>query len=92
MSYNKILYEKQDHVVTITINRPEFHNCIDNETNLELQDAFKTFRHDDDAFVAIYTGEGSFNDPSPRQNFNQRRVRAHSRLCEPPCCRDRVSG
>lgn len=58
MAYKNILYEKEDHVVIITINRPEVRNCINNETNLELQDAWKAFRDDDDAFVAIYTGAG----------------------------------
>ena len=58
MSYKYILYEKEKHVVTITINRPEVRNCINNETNLELQQAWKSFRDDDDAFVAIFTGAG----------------------------------
>ncbi|MGE7694010.1 enoyl-CoA hydratase/isomerase family protein [Lysinibacillus sp. NPDC094177] len=58
MKYKKIKYEKENNVVTITINRPEVLNCIDNETNLELHHAFKSFRDDDDAFVAIYTGAG----------------------------------
>ena len=58
MAYKNILYEKEDHVVIITINRPEVRNCINWNTNLELQDAFKTFRDDDDAFVAIFTGAG----------------------------------
>jgi enoyl-CoA hydratase len=44
MSYKNIIYEKEDHIVTITINRPEVHNCINHETNLELQQAWKTFR------------------------------------------------
>ncbi len=38
MSYKYILYEKEKHVVTITINRPEVRNCINWDTNLELQD------------------------------------------------------
>jgi len=59
MAYKNILYEKEDHVVTITINRPEVHNCINNDTNLELQSAWKTFRDDEDAFVAIFTGAGN---------------------------------
>lgn len=58
MSYKNIIYEKEDHIVTITINRPEVHNCINHETNLELQRAWKTFRDDEDAFVAIFTGAG----------------------------------
>ncbi|MHA1479635.1 MAG: enoyl-CoA hydratase/isomerase family protein [Promethearchaeota archaeon] len=58
MDFKNILYEKEDQVVTITINRPEVRNCINNETNLELQDAWKCFRDDDDALVAIFTGAG----------------------------------
>ena len=58
MDYKNILYEKDDHVVTITLNRPEVHNCINQETNLELHHAWKAFRDDEDAYVAIYTGAG----------------------------------
>lgn len=58
MSYANIRYDKHDHVVTITLDRPEVHNCIDRRTCAELQQAWKTFRDDDDAFVAIVTGAG----------------------------------
>jgi len=58
MDYKNILYDKQDHVVTLTINRPQVHNCLSRETASELQTAWKTFRDDDDAFVAILTGAG----------------------------------
>jgi len=58
MEFKNILYDKEEQVVTITINRPEVRNCINNETNLELQDAWKAFRDDDDALVAIFTGAG----------------------------------
>jgi enoyl-CoA hydratase len=58
MKYENILYEHQDHVVTITLNRPEKHNCINQATSRELQHAWKRFRDDNDAFVAIITGAG----------------------------------
>jgi enoyl-CoA hydratase len=58
MPYENILYEKEDHVVTLTLNRPEVHNCISRATSDELQTAWKDFRDDDDAFVAIITGAG----------------------------------
>jgi len=58
LNYKYLLYEKEDHIVTITINRPEVRNCINHETNLELQHAWKAFRDDDDAFVAVFTGAG----------------------------------
>jgi enoyl-CoA hydratase len=58
VDYENILYESDKHVVTITLNRPDKHNCIDRATNAELQDAWKRFRDEDDAFVAILTGAG----------------------------------
>lgn len=56
--YRNILYEKEEHIVTITINRPDVHNCLSADTALELHDAWRTFRDDEDAFVAIMTGAG----------------------------------
>lgn len=58
MNYHNILYGKEGHVVTITLNRPEVHNCLSADTALELHHAWRTFRDDDDAFVAIMTGAG----------------------------------
>jgi enoyl-CoA hydratase len=58
MDYENIRYEQDEHVVTITIDRPEKHNCINRATNDELQHAWKRFRDDDDAFVVILTGAG----------------------------------
>jgi len=58
MDYKNILYEKEDHVVTIILNRPEVHNCLNQDTAKELQIAWKAFRDDNDAFVAIITGAG----------------------------------
>ena len=58
MVYENIKYEKKEHIVTLTINRPEVHNCLDRNTARELQDAWRTFRDDNDAFVAIMTGAG----------------------------------
>jgi enoyl-CoA hydratase len=58
MDYENIVYEQDAHVVTITLNRPGVHNCIDRATNDELQHAWKRFRDDDDAFVAVMTGAG----------------------------------
>ena len=57
-SYRHIRYDKREHVVTIALDRPEVHNCINAAMSAELQTAWKTFRDDDDAFVAIITGAG----------------------------------
>src|SRR3954451_10716789 len=51
-----IHYEGRDHVVTITIDRPARRNALDLEHFDALADAWKRFRDDDDAWVAIVTG------------------------------------
>ena len=58
MIYQNILHERDDHVVAITLDPPEKHNCTVPRTNAELQHAGKRFRDDADAFVAIITGTG----------------------------------
>src|ERR1700759_5113448 len=45
-----------DHVVTITIDRPARRNSLDLEHFDALADAWKRFRDDPDAWVAIVTG------------------------------------
>jgi enoyl-CoA hydratase len=47
-----------DHVVTITINRPEARNSLDMEHFFQLRCAWDRFGEDDDAYVAIVTGVG----------------------------------
>jgi enoyl-CoA hydratase len=47
-----------DHVVTITINRPEARNSLDMEHFFQLRSAWDRFGADDDAYVAVITGVG----------------------------------
>ncbi len=53
-----VLYEKKNRLVVITINRPEVMNCIDPQTDRLLAEAWKKFKEDDDAFVAVITAAG----------------------------------
>lgn len=53
-----IHYEKDGHIVTITIDRPEARNSLDLEHFGQLADSWVRFRDDEDAFVAILTGVG----------------------------------
>ncbi len=48
----------QDHVLTITLDRPEALNAIDPETRARLARVWADFRANDDAWVAILTGAG----------------------------------
>jgi enoyl-CoA hydratase len=58
MQYETLGYDQQDHVVTLTYNRPEQHNAVNRVMNRELHDAWQRFRDDDDAFVLVITGAG----------------------------------
>src|ERR1700745_2396109 len=58
MDYQTLVYEHTGHVVTLTYNRPEQHNAINQAMNEELQHAWQRFRDDDDAFVLVITGAG----------------------------------
>ena len=51
-----IHYDLDDHVVTITIDRPARRNALDLEHFDALADAWKRFRDDPEAWVAILTG------------------------------------
>jgi enoyl-CoA hydratase/carnithine racemase len=54
-----IHYEKNDeHTVLITIDRPEARNALDMFHFRDLAAAWRDFRYDDDAWVAIVTGVG----------------------------------
>ncbi len=61
MLNTKILVEKNGPVTTITINRPEVRNALDQESSKMLAEAFHDFDNDDTASVAVLTGaEGAF--------------------------------
>ena len=52
------LVEKKDHVLTVTINRPERLNALHPPANRELGEVFDDFAVDDDMWVAVITGAG----------------------------------
>lgn len=56
--YNTLIYQSQDRVATITLNRPEVYNAFNDEMSFELQDALKKASRDPDVRVLILTGAG----------------------------------
>jgi enoyl-CoA hydratase len=56
--YETLRYERDDHVVTLTYDRPEQRNAISRAMNTELHHAWQRFRDDDEAFVLVITGAG----------------------------------
>lgn len=53
-----VLYEQEDHVATITLNRPEARNAINGAVRADLNAAWDRFRDDEDAWVGILTANG----------------------------------
>ena len=58
MDLEAVIYEKQEHVVTITLNRPDKDNAINNQMRRELTQVWTDFKEDDDMWVAVLTGSG----------------------------------
>ena len=58
MSYSTILYDVEDSILTITLNRPEALNAFNNEMLFELIDACDKADADDNVKAIIVTGAG----------------------------------
>jgi len=54
----KVLYDVDDELATVTINRPDKLNAMDSETYAALSAAWREFQTDEDTWVAIVTGAG----------------------------------
>jgi enoyl-CoA hydratase/carnithine racemase len=50
--------EQDEHTFVLTLDRPEKMNALDTEMMLQLRDAWRRFREDDELWVAIVTGAG----------------------------------
>jgi 2-(1,2-epoxy-1,2-dihydrophenyl)acetyl-CoA isomerase len=57
-NYQFLRYTVSEGVATITLNRPEVYNALNDEITFELQDAFKQVSKDAEVRVVVLTGEG----------------------------------
>ena len=73
-----LLYDQEEHVAILTLNRPEAGNSLDPETMEELAQAWQHVARDERVWVAIITGAGDRffctgsdlkKTPSPRESF-----------------------
>ena len=58
MPFQYLKFEMSSGVATITLNRPEVYNALNDEIKIELQNAFKSAAKDDSVRVVVLTGEG----------------------------------
>jgi enoyl-CoA hydratase len=64
MTQPKVLTERHDNTLVVSINRPEVRNCCDGEVAQGLNDAADQFRADDSLNVMILTGAMAPGHPS----------------------------
>ncbi len=53
-----ILFEKNEHIATVTINRPEALNSLTLEMLTGIEDAMRAFQADPELWVAVFTAAG----------------------------------
>jgi enoyl-CoA hydratase len=58
MSFDNLLVERERHIATLTIQRPQRLNALDGRTLDELRDAFLSLQHDDQIRCVVLTGAG----------------------------------
>jgi len=56
--YEAIILEREGHIATIRLNRPDKHNAINSVMSREMIDALDALEADDDIRVIILTGAG----------------------------------
>lgn len=58
MKYNNLLINIEENIATVTINRPDKLNALNQETMSELKTAFEELENNDEVYVIILTGAG----------------------------------
>jgi 2-(1,2-epoxy-1,2-dihydrophenyl)acetyl-CoA isomerase len=58
MEFKHLLYSVANGVATVTLNRPEVYNALNDEITYELQDAFKAVAKDEQVRAVVLTGAG----------------------------------
>jgi len=84
MEFKTLLYELQDGIATITLNRPDALNAINMEMRHDFTTLTETLFFDDSVRVVIFTGAGrAFSSGGDISHFEQNwltpKFRAHSR-------------
>jgi len=96
MTYETILYEAADGIVTITLNRPEVHNAMNERMRQELTRCFGDLATSDEARVVVVTGAGDrafsagadireFVEPQVPVRFRESRKRVDFRQAMDRC-------
>jgi enoyl-CoA hydratase/carnithine racemase len=96
MTYEAIRYEAADGVATVTLDRPDVHNAMNETMRRELTRCFGDLAVDDDVRVIVVTGAGErafsagadireFVEPAPPTRFREQRKRVDFRQAMDRC-------
>ena len=56
MNYTTILYEKNDRIATVTLNRPKAYNALNSTVFREIEHVFSIIEKDEEVLVVVVTG------------------------------------
>ncbi len=95
-TYETVLYQVEDHVATVTLNRPDVHNAQNDALRRELHQIFTALTIDDDVKVIVVTGAGDrafsagadireFVEPASPVRLRERRKRIEYRAMMDRC-------
>jgi len=96
MTYEAIRYEAAEGVATVTLNRPDVHNAMNETMRRELTRCFADLATDDEVRVIVVTGVGErafsagadireFVEPAPPTRFREQRRRVDFRQAMDHC-------
>ena len=75
-NYETILVDREDGVVTVTLNRPNKKNAMSPKLHYEMVELLSALRYDKDLRVLVITGTGdSFSGRRPKEFFYEQRER-----------------
>ncbi len=58
MSYENLIYDKQDHIAVVTLNRPERLNALSGPLRHEILEVCREAKADDSVWAVVFTGAG----------------------------------
>ena len=58
MTFETLLYEEEDGVAVVTMNRPEVHNAFNQKMQAELRELWRGLRRNDDVRAVVLSGAG----------------------------------
>lgn len=83
MNYQCILYEKNDKIALIKLNRPKVLNAMNRQLWIEMQDALEIVKRDNEIKVLIITGEGrAFSTGADLKDSKDRSIEDYRKYLE----------